>query len=72
MAVAQHRRILGETLRAKRKRAGLSQETLAEKADLNPKYVSEVECGNVNISLDALSRIAKALHIRINDLTRQI
>ena len=72
MAVPQHRRILGETLRELRERARLTQETLAEKADLNPKYVSEVERGNVNVSIDALVRVAKALRVRVQDLTRRI
>ena len=72
MAIPQHRKILGETLRTCRKQRGFSQEKMAEKAELNPKYLSEVECGNVNISLDALARIAKALKLTVNDLTRRI
>ena len=72
MAIPQHRKILGETLRTCRKQRGFSQEKMAEKAGLNPKYLSEVECGNVNISLDALARIAKALKLTVNDLTRRI
>ena len=39
----QHRRVLGETIRIHRKRAGFSQEKLAERADLSSKYVGEVE-----------------------------
>jgi transcriptional regulator with XRE-family HTH domain len=50
----------------------MTQEKLAEKADLNPKYVSEVERGNVNVSLDALVRVAKCLGVRVNELTRRI
>lgn len=50
----------------------MSQETLAEKADLNPKYIGEVERGCMNISVDALVRIARALKICVNDLTRDI
>lgn len=48
----------------------MSQEILAEKAELSPKYVGEVERGTVNISVDALVRIARALRLRVNDLTR--
>ena len=50
----------------------MSQEQLAEKASLNPKYVSEVECGYVNISLDALMRVAKALNVRLRDLVADL
>ena len=70
MAWSQHRRILGESIRIHRKKAGLSQELLSEKAYLTPKYFGEVERGSVNISLDSLVRIAKALHVRVNELTR--
>lgn len=69
MALLQHRRVLGGTIRARRKQAGFSQEKLAEKADLNPKYLSEVEGGQVNISVDAVARLAKALGTRVHDLT---
>jgi len=46
----------------------LSQEQLAEKADLSYKYVGEVERGCVNVSLDSLVRIAKALRIPLREL----
>lgn len=46
----------------------MSQERLAEKSDLSPKYLGEVERGVVNISLDALMRIAKALRVGVPDL----
>jgi transcriptional regulator with XRE-family HTH domain len=52
-----------------RKSQKVSQEKLAEKADLHPKYVSEVERGSKTISVDALARIAKALGTTVNDLT---
>jgi len=48
----------------------MSQEALAEKADLSAKYPGEVERGLVNISLDVVARIVKALSIKVNDLTR--
>lgn len=68
MAIPQHRRILGETIRTYRKRAGLSQEKLAEKADLSTVFISNVECAKNTISVDALARIAKALGVPIRDL----
>ncbi len=46
----------------------MSQEKLAEKADLSYKYVGEVERGYVNISLDSLLRIARALKVKLRDL----
>ena len=67
-----HRKPLAEAIRAHRKRAKLTQERLGELADLNPKYIGEVERMEKTISLDALSRIASALKVRIRDLTRDM
>ena len=46
----------------------LSQEKLAEKADLHPVYLGELERGEETASVAALLRIAKALGIRVRDL----
>jgi len=48
----------------------MSQERLAEKADLHPVYLSTVERGVKTISFDALVRIAKALGVGLGDLFR--
>jgi len=66
--VPKHRRVLGEAIRRCRKDAGFSQERLAEKADLHPGYVSQVERGVRTISVDALLRVAKVLGVRLRDL----
>ncbi len=70
VATLQHRRILGERIRQQRSRARITQEILAEKAELSAKYVGEVERASVNISVDALVRVARALHVQVHDLTR--
>ncbi len=70
MAHREHRRALGGNLRTYRERAGLTQEKLAEKAELSPKFLGEVERGTVNVSVDVLARLAHALKIPVNDLTR--
>jgi len=46
----------------------MTQERLGELADLNPKYIGEVERMEKNISIDALARIAAALKVRLRDL----
>lgn len=68
----RHRRIIGETIRHHRKQAKLTQEKLAEKVDLNPKYLGEVERGEKIISIEALLRIAKALKVHVSDLLRNL
>lgn len=67
-----YRRIVGQNIREFRKRAGLSQERLGEKAALSYKYVGEIERGSVNVSLDSLMRIAKALRVKIGDLLHSV
>jgi len=62
--------ILGDAIRKQRAKAGLSQEALAEKADLHPVYVGKIERGEQWISLHALLRIAKAVDVRVRDLVK--
>jgi len=50
-------------VRAWRKRLGYSQEQLAERADLHRTYVSDVERGARNLSLESITRMAEALNI---------
>jgi len=71
-ATPKHRRVLGEAIRTYRKRARLSQEKLAERAQLHPVYVSAVERGAKTISMDALVRVAAAMKVRLRDLVWDI
>ena len=68
----RHQKIIGEAIRRFRKRAKLSQEKLAEKADLHPVYVGELERGEESASVFALMRIAKALGVRVRDLVDEL
>jgi transcriptional regulator with XRE-family HTH domain len=61
-------RLLGETIRARRKKARLSQEQLAEKADLTRNYIGDIERAEKKITLETLAKIAKALKCRVRDL----
>ncbi len=69
---SDYRVILGAAIREQRNGAGLTQESLAEKADLHPNFLGRVERGEEHVSLSALRRIAKALHIRVRDLVENI
>jgi transcriptional regulator with XRE-family HTH domain len=71
MIVARQRqnlKTLGDSIRRYRNQIGMSQEKLAEKADLHPVYVGKVERGEQWISLHALLRGAKALGVKVRDL----
>ena len=46
----------------------MTQERLAERADLHPNYMGRVERGEEYVSMISLRRIAKALRCRVRDL----
>lgn len=72
MVTQQDRRLLGGGIRKYRKLAGLTQEKLAEKVDLNPVYMGQIERGYKVPSVDALLRIAKALKVHLRDLVADL
>jgi len=65
-------RILGERIRTERKKAELSQEQLAEKADLNRNYIGEIERAEKKITIETLGKIAKALNLRVRDIVDEL
>jgi len=56
-----YRKIVAKNVRRFRQKLGLTQEGLAEKADMHWTYISGVERCKYNISLDSVARLAKAL-----------
>jgi transcriptional regulator with XRE-family HTH domain len=64
----KHRRLLGEAIRAQRKRAGLSQEKLAERSDLSTVFISRVERAKESPTVDSLVKIATALRVPVRRL----
>ena len=62
----------GSNLRSERERKKLTQEKLAEKADLDPSYISGIERGIRNPSILSVVRIANALGTTVSDLSRGI
>ena len=56
-------KIIGEAVHRYRRRAKLSQEALAERADIHPNYVGRIERGECSATVDILVRIARALGV---------
>ena len=54
---------LGNKIRYERIRKGLSQEQLAELADINMRSISTIERGVTDIKFSTLTKIAQALSI---------
>lgn len=59
---------MGQTIRMLRKECGLTQEMLAENAELSTSYLSYLESGRKKASLGALIRIAAALQVTVDRL----
>lgn len=58
----------GKRLREVREQAGISQEKLAELSTLHRTYVSSVERGKRNISIENIERLALALGVAMREL----
>lgn len=58
----------GIRLRELRKEKGLSQEELALKSGLNRSYISGIEKGKRNVSLEVMEKLAGAMDIEIREL----
>lgn len=58
----------GTALREKRNLHGITQEELASLTNMSRSYISEVECGKQNISLQKAERLALALGYELIDL----
>ncbi len=62
----------GKRVRDERLQRGLSQEELAEKAELHRTYIGMIERGEKNITLINIQKIAKALVITVDELLKGI
>jgi transcriptional regulator with XRE-family HTH domain len=59
---------VGVRLRKARKAKGLSQEDVADAANMDRSYVSGLERGEFNVSLLALAKLARAVGVRLSVL----
>lgn len=62
------KRAVGKRIKAVRQRNGLTQDQLAEQVGLSSKYISGIERGVENPTMDILIRVAKVLGIEPYDL----
>lgn len=54
---------IGERLRSLRIAAGLTQERLAEQADMHPTYIGQLERGEKNATIESICKLANALDV---------
>lgn len=64
--------VLGKNVRRLREESKLTQEALAERANLDPTYISGIERGVRNPSILSLIRVAKALRVTTAKLMENV
>jgi transcriptional regulator with XRE-family HTH domain len=62
------KKLIGKQIKTLRQARGMSQEGLAEKIPMNAKYLSGIERGRANPTLDTLTRLADALKVGVPEL----
>lgn len=60
--------LISRNIRAFRERAGLSQKQLAQKAGISLRYISQVETGAPNITVDVVEKLAGVLKVTPADI----
>ena len=59
---------IGEKIQKLREKRGITQEQLEEKTGINAKYISSIECGQKNVTILTLEKIAKSLDVELFEL----
>lgn len=62
--------VIAQNVKKRRLELNLSQERLAELADLHPNYISLIERSKCNLSVVTLSKLVKALKCSIGELVK--
>ena len=62
----------GQAVRKLRLEQKLSQEELAERCDLHRTYISDIELGKRNVSLENIERIVIALDRSLPDFFKEV
>ena len=62
----------GQTVRKIRLSKEISQEKFADMCDLHRTYISDIELGKRNVSLENIGKMAKALDINISELFQEV
>lgn len=62
------KRLIGIRIGNIRKKMGLTQEELAAKMDIGPKYLSSIERGKENPTLNTLIKLSQALEVDLGEI----
>ena len=58
----------GSAVKGERRRLGLSQEELAHRSGLHRTYITDVERGVRNMTVETMAKLSKALGVSLTDL----
>ncbi|MGI6175078.1 MAG: helix-turn-helix domain-containing protein [Christensenellales bacterium] len=64
--------LTGKRIRGYRHKAGISQDELAERADLHPTYIGQLERGEKNATIETIAKIAVSLDISLEQLLEKM
>jgi transcriptional regulator with XRE-family HTH domain len=64
----QHRKIIGQNIRRLRRAKQWSQERLSDKSGVDQGYIGRLERGQMNVSVDTLIMLARALGARLSEI----
>lgn len=59
---------IGKNLKSARINRDMTQEEVADKADIHPNYYARIERGEVNPSQEKMYQICKALKVKSSDI----
>ena len=66
------KQMVGVRIKEIRVRRKLTQEQLAEKIEINPKYLSSIERGLENPTFNTFIKLSESLNVNIDDIFNQI
>jgi len=66
------KQMLGARIKEIRNKKGFTQEQLSEKMEINPKYLSSIERGNENPTLNTLIKLSESLEVDLGEIFSHI
>lgn len=71
MNISDHNYDIGKIVRQERLEQGWTQEELAEKTDMSPSFIGQIERGVKVVSLDTLERLSQVFGLKSADFFRK-
>ena len=62
------KQMIGARVKEIRNKKGLTQEQLSERMEINPKYLSSIERGNENPTLNTLIKLSESLEVDLGEI----